>query len=87
MADIMKKQYGVHIDIDHPNVQVISLLDADKCVNVIATAIQGLTSKKSTTSSASTEQGKSKRRPTKNAPLTSKKIALTLKKAPKKVKV
>ena len=45
MADICKKEFGVDIDVENPNVEVISLLDVDKCVHIIDTAIRAIAAK------------------------------------------
>lgn len=75
MLDIMKKQHGVDIDPEKPNVEVISLLDVEKCIDVVTAAIRGLSARmtkaSSTSSSSKTSKKSIKKRPAKkitNAP-------------------
>jgi len=51
MLDIMKKQHGIEIDPENPNVEVISLLDVEKCIDIITAAIRGLDAKMTKASS------------------------------------
>jgi hypothetical protein len=61
MLDIMKKQHGVDIDPEKPNVEVISLLDVEKSIDVITTAIQGLSAKMTKASSTTSSSRNSKK--------------------------
>jgi hypothetical protein len=79
----MKKQHGIDIDPNNPNVEVISLLDVEKSIDIITTAIKGLSAKM--TSASSTASSCSNKRSIKKSP--AKKLVNTHKKALKKVQL
>ena len=81
MADLIKKQHGVHIDVNNPNVEVISLLDVDKCVDIIDKAIRNLGAKKKKSTTKPARAAAPKKMKKKSA----KKAATAPKKAAKKV--
>ena len=77
----MKKQHGVDIDPEKPNVEVISLLDVEKSIDVITTAIQGLSARMTKASSTTSSSRNSKKCSLKRS---SKKATHGLKKAENK---
>ena len=45
MVDVMRDKYG--IDCSEPNMEVVTKVDLDKCIDIVDSAIRGLGSQKS----------------------------------------
>ena len=42
VAGLVTKQYGIEIDVDHPNVEVITEIDIDKAINLIHYSVKNV---------------------------------------------